>query len=95
MSCDSDALQDLGLGSRILSSDDRIAQLLSNRNEIEGRAGTRHGNARDSHGVETEMAFLFAFGVVELKCSNSLYNHLRFCIGCVGKSFILGNHKEN
>ena len=44
-------LRDLSLSRRIVALGDSIAQILSDRDEIEGRTGTGHSNARDGHGI--------------------------------------------
>ena len=47
----SNTLRDLSLSRRIVALDDGVAQILSDRDEIEGRTGTGHSNAGDGHGI--------------------------------------------
>jgi hypothetical protein len=77
--------QDLSLSSGILASDDSIAQLCGDRDEIEGRAGAFHCDARDGHGIQGIEATVFALAIVELKGRYSLRNNLSLRVSPVGK----------
>ena len=48
------------LGGGIPASDDGIFQLSNNRDEIEGRAGAGHRDARDGHGIQGIETMIYA-----------------------------------
>ena len=51
MSCYSRTSQDLSLSSGVLTSEDGVAQLFGDWDEIEDRASAGHSDAGDGHGV--------------------------------------------
>lgn len=77
------ALQDLRLSERVLAEENGIVQLPSDRDKIKGRAGTRHSNTRDSHGLQEREAIFSPLSVVELKGRNRLSNNLSLWVGLV------------
>ena len=92
----SSTLQDLSLSGGMLASDDSIAQLHGNRDEVKGRAGARHGNARDGHRIQGIKAIISALVIIELKGCYSICYDLGLCISLqvVAESLVDNKHKE-
>lgn len=95
MRCYGNRPQDLSLSSRILASDDIVAQFCGDMDRIEGRAGTSHSNAGDGHGIQGIGASLYTLSVVELKGSDILCYDLSPCVSPVGEDLVLNEHKED
>ena len=95
MRCYSNTSQDLGLSSGIPASDDSVAQLCGDRDEIEGRASTSHSNAGDGHGTKRIEATVSALPVVELEGGDTPRYNLSLCVSPVGEGHVLNEYKEN
>jgi hypothetical protein len=68
------------LSSRILASDDSVAQCCGDRDEIEGRACATHFDARDGHGIQEGEATVSTLLVVGLKDRYSPRDGLSVCV---------------
>ena len=93
--CCSRTPQDMSLSSRILASDDSIAQLCGDRDEIEGRASAVHCDARDCHDIQGIETSTLALAIVELKGRYSIRDNLRPWVSPVGEDLVLNEHKED
>ena len=82
-------LQDPSLSSRIPASDNSIAQLCGDRDEIKGRASVGHPDARDGHGIPGIETMLSALSVVKLKGRYSSRDDLSLCVSPVGEGLSL------
>ena len=93
--CYGHAPQDLSLSGGILASNDRIAQLCSDRDEVESRVSAGHYDARDGHDVEAIETIIAALSIVKLEDSYSPRNSLSLCISPIGEGFALNEHQED
>lgn len=87
--------QDPSLSSGILASDDSIAQLRGDRDEIEGRESAVHCDAREGHGTQGIEAMIHALFVVELEGHYSHCDDLSHCASPVSEGLVLSEHQED
>ena len=87
--------RDQSLSSRVLTTNDSIAQLHGDWDEIEGRMGASHCDARDSHGIQEIEALISAPSVVELKGRYSPHDNLSLSIIPADKDLVLDEHQED
>jgi len=93
--CHGHTSQDLSLSSRILTTDDSVAQLHGDRDEIKGRTGAGHCDARDSHGIQENEALISAPSVVELKGRYSPRDDLSLSIIPANEGLVPDEHQED